>query len=74
MTLIECPACKSPVDIDRAEVKKEKDGLDVIVTCPDCGAGFILQQVAQVRQRLQVAQYGYTVDQSGQQIRVKLVE
>ena len=72
MTLIECPACKSAVDIDRSDVETQEDGLQLIVKCPHCAERFVIQQVAVIRQKLQVAQYGYVVDQAGQKVRVKL--
>ena len=72
MTFIECPVCKSRVDIDRTDLEKQEDGLQLIVKCPGCAERFIVQRVAQVRERLQVAEYGYTVDQTGKEIRVKL--
>jgi hypothetical protein len=72
MTIIECPGCKARVDIDRTDVEKQEQGLHLIVKCPECTERFLLQRVAEVRQRLQVAEYGYTVDQTGQEIRVKL--
>ena len=72
MTIIECPACKSRVDIDRIDLEKEEQGLQLIVKCPECAERFIIQRVAQVRERLQVAEYGYTVDEAGQESRVRL--
>jgi ribosomal protein S27E len=74
MTLIECPGCKTAVDIDRSDIEKQEDGLQLIVKCPDCAERFMIQRVAWIRQKLEVAQYGYVVDQSGQKIRIKLEE
>jgi len=43
---IECPACNTGVDIEDQRVKKEEDGTQLIVTCPNCNTRFILQRVA----------------------------
>jgi predicted Zn finger-like uncharacterized protein len=72
MTIIECPACQAKFDIDRADVEKEEDGLDLIVKCPPCGERFIIQRVKIVRQKLKVAKYGYTKNKEGQEIKIKI--
>jgi uncharacterized Zn finger protein len=72
MTIIECPSCKAKIDIDRPDVQKEEDGLDLIVQCPSCGKRFIIQQIKIVRQKLKVAEYGYTKNKDGQEIKIKL--
>ncbi len=72
MTQIECPSCKKQVDIDSPSVEKQEDGLDLIVRCPQCQQRFIVQRVALVRQQLRVAEFGYRVDETGQEIRISL--
>jgi predicted Zn finger-like uncharacterized protein len=72
MTIVECPSCQAKIDVDRADVEKEEDGLDLIVRCPPCGNRFIIQRVKIVRQKLKVAKYGYTKNKDGEEIRIKL--
>jgi endogenous inhibitor of DNA gyrase (YacG/DUF329 family) len=72
MTLIECPKCKREVEIDAANVTKEQDGLDLIVTCPRCKTPFIIQQVALVRKKLLEAQYAFVKDKTGRTRRIQI--
>jgi len=74
MTKIECPNCKKPVDIDSPNVIKEERGLELVVKCPYCKTDFLVQRVAEVRKKLKVAQYGFTQDKHGNEIRIKLTQ
>jgi endogenous inhibitor of DNA gyrase (YacG/DUF329 family) len=68
---VECPRCKGKVNVDSPGVKKVEDGLNLIVTCPHCGAEFEVQRVKWVRQRLK-AEYGFVRDQQGNEKRVSI--
>ena len=72
MTLIECPDCKHEVDIDRNEIVKVEDGLNLVIKCPHCREWFILEEVAIKRKKLKVAKYGYTIDPKGQKVKIKI--
>jgi hypothetical protein len=73
MTLIECPnpKCRSEVDIDSTEVKKQVNGLELVVKCPKCKTYFLLQRISEVKQKLLHAQYGI-VKGKGTRKRVEL--
>lgn len=72
MSLIECPKCEREVDIDSANVTKEQDGLDLIVTCPKCKTLFLVQRVAVVKRTLLAAQYGLVKSKDGRTRKVKV--
>jgi uncharacterized Zn finger protein len=74
MTEIECPSCGKVVDIDSTSVVKEERGLELAVRCPHCGDEFLVQRVAHVRRQLKVAQYGFTTNDQGKKIKVKIRE
>ena len=61
-TLIECPNCKTKVDIDASTTQKREDGLDLIVKCLQCLEEFVVRRVKHVRQNLRAATVGYTED------------
>ena len=72
MTIIGCPSCQVKVDIDRADVEKQEDGLDLIVKCPSCSERFIIERIKTVRRKLKVAKYGYTKNEHRKEIKIKL--
>ena len=72
MTQIECPTCKQRIDLDNPTVETQEDGLQLIVKCPHCVERFIVQRIAEVRMQLRSAEFGYRIDESGQEIRVSL--
>lgn len=71
--LVECPTCHGKVDIDSDSVKKEEDGLHLIVTCPHgrCRKKFILQRVRWVREKLK-ADYAFLSDDAVNEKRVRI--
>ena len=72
MTMIECPNCSKKVDIDDHSVRKEERGTDLAVECNFCNANFLVARIKHVRQKLQVAEYGFTQDERGQEVRIRL--
>jgi hypothetical protein len=71
MTLIECPSCRSKVDIDRPDVMKWEDGTDLIVRCASCRERFVLERAALARVKLRRATHGWR-SEGGQEQRIQL--
>jgi endogenous inhibitor of DNA gyrase (YacG/DUF329 family) len=69
--VVECPRCHGKVNVGSPDVKKVEGGLNLIVTCPHCGAEFEVQRVMWVRERLR-AEYGYVKEQQGHEQRVSI--
>ena len=65
MTVIECPACKAKVDIDKPTIIKEEDGLDLKVVCPKCETQFVVERIKELRPKLLKAQFAYVKQKDG---------
>jgi predicted RNA-binding Zn-ribbon protein involved in translation (DUF1610 family) len=72
VTVVECASCGGKVDLDNKSVKQEEYGTDLKVVCSNCGSQFVVARIAQVRQQLKVAQYGWKRDAKGREVRIRL--
>lgn len=70
--LIECPNCEDRVDIDDVNTQKQERGLELLVKCPSCEKWFIIQRIAEVRQKLQAAKCAYMVTEQGEEVRIRI--